>query len=76
MAKVSIVVALGKKVPDFGLESTAGAWRLKDAAGQALVVYFYPKDETAGCTAQACGACSSLRFATVFGTSSARSPGT
>ncbi len=42
-------VAVGKKVPDFALESTAGNWRLKDAAG-ALVVYFYPKDATSGCT--------------------------
>jgi peroxiredoxin Q/BCP len=43
-------VAVGKKVPDFSLESTAGPWRLKDAAGGALVVYFYPKDATSGCT--------------------------
>ena len=50
MAKVSTVVQVGKKVPDFRLESTAGPWRLKDAAGKALVVYFYPKDATSGCT--------------------------
>ncbi|MCZ8131567.1 MAG: peroxiredoxin [Steroidobacteraceae bacterium] len=50
MAKVSTVVQVGKKVPDFRLESTAGPWRLKDAAGRALVVYFYPKDATSGCT--------------------------
>lgn len=43
-------VAVGKKVPDFALESTAGPWRLKDAAGTSLVVYFYPKDATSGCT--------------------------
>jgi peroxiredoxin Q/BCP len=42
-------VAVGKKVPDFTLDSTAGKWRLKDA-GSALVVYFYPKDATSGCT--------------------------
>jgi peroxiredoxin Q/BCP len=42
--------ALGKKIPDFKLDSTAGAWRLKDAAGKKLVVYFYPKDSTSGCT--------------------------
>jgi peroxiredoxin Q/BCP len=43
-------VAVGKKVPDFALDSTAGPWRLKDAAGTNLVVYFYPKDATSGCT--------------------------
>jgi len=43
-------VALGRKVPDFAAQSTAGAWRLKDAAGAKLVLYFYPKDNTSGCT--------------------------
>jgi peroxiredoxin Q/BCP len=43
-------VAVGRKVPDFALDSTAGPWRLKDAAGARLVVYFYPKDATSGCT--------------------------
>lgn len=42
--------AIGKKIPDFKLDSTAGAWRLKDAAGKKLVLYFYPKDSTSGCT--------------------------
>ena len=41
---------VGKKIPDFRAESTAGDWRLKDAAGRALVIYFYPKDDTSGCT--------------------------
>jgi peroxiredoxin Q/BCP len=45
-------VAVGKKVADFALESTAGPWRLKDAAGRKLVIYFYPKDATSGCTKQ------------------------
>lgn len=41
----------GAKVPDFSLPATgAGLFRLKDAAGRALVVYFYPKDMTSGCT--------------------------
>ncbi len=43
-------VAVGKKVPDFKAASTAGEWRLKDAAGAKLVLYFYPKDNTTGCT--------------------------
>ena len=42
--------AVGKKIADFSLESSAGPWRLKDAAGAKLVLYFYPKDNTSGCT--------------------------
>jgi len=42
--------AIGKKIADFGLDSTAGAWRLKDASGAKLVIYFYPRDNTPGCT--------------------------
>ena len=42
---------LGKKVPAFSLPATGGkTWKLSDAAGRALVVYFYPKDSTSGCT--------------------------
>jgi peroxiredoxin Q/BCP len=38
-------------VPDFVLPATGGgAWRLKDARGQKLVLYFYPRDNTPGCT--------------------------
>jgi peroxiredoxin Q/BCP len=41
----------GSKVPDFSLPATDGAtFTLKGAAGKALVVYFYPKDMTSGCT--------------------------
>ncbi|HXQ24262.1 MAG TPA: peroxiredoxin [Candidatus Acidoferrales bacterium] len=43
-------LAIGGKVPDFTLESTAGPWRPKSAAGHALVLYFYPRDNTSGCT--------------------------
>ena len=44
-------VAIGKPVPDFSLPSTSGAnWRLKEARGHAVVLYFYPKDSTPGCT--------------------------
>ncbi len=42
--------AIGKKIPDFKVESTAGAWRLKDALGKKLALYFYPRDNTSGCT--------------------------
>jgi len=42
---------LNKKVPDFTAESTGGqAFRLSDHKGKHLVIYFYPKDSTAGCT--------------------------
>ena len=41
----------GSKVPDFSLPATGGAsFRLKEMAGKKLVIYFYPKDMTAGCT--------------------------
>lgn len=44
-------VTVGRKVPSFALPATGGArWKLADAAGKALVVYFYPKDNTSGCT--------------------------
>ena len=44
-------ITSGAKVPDFSLPATGGGpFRLKDAAGRALVVYFYPKDMTSGCT--------------------------
>jgi thioredoxin-dependent peroxiredoxin len=43
--------ALGRKVPDFTLPATGGKpWKLSAAAGRKLVVYFYPKDNTSGCT--------------------------
>jgi peroxiredoxin Q/BCP len=44
-------VALDRKVPAFALPATGGTkWKLADAAGTSLVVYFYPKDATSGCT--------------------------
>ena len=44
----------GSKVPDFSLPMTGGGtWRLKDVAGRKLVIYFYPRDMTSGCTREA-----------------------
>jgi peroxiredoxin Q/BCP len=44
-----------KKVPDFSAPATGGApFRLSDHKGKAVVLYFYPKDNTPGCTKQAC----------------------
>ena len=41
----------GAKVPDFSLPMTGGGtWSLKDAQGSKLVIYFYPRDMTSGCT--------------------------
>jgi len=43
----------GAKVPDFSLPSTAGTdFRLADAKDKWLVLYFYPKDATSGCTTE------------------------
>ncbi|NHE56100.1 peroxiredoxin [Cyclobacterium plantarum] len=46
----------GQKAPDFTLPSTSGTdFKLsRDLFGKACVIYFYPKDFTGGCTAQAC----------------------
>jgi thioredoxin-dependent peroxiredoxin len=41
---------IGAKVADFSAATSAGPFRLKDAAGEALVLYFYPRDNTTGCT--------------------------
>ena len=43
-------IEVGKKAPAFSLEGTGGKWSLKDADGTAVVLYFYPKDNTSGCT--------------------------
>lgn len=43
----------GAKAPDFELAGAEGPIRLADFAGRPLVVYFYPKDDTAGCTREA-----------------------
>ena len=44
-------VALDKKVPAFSCAATGGKrWKLADAAGKKLVMYFYPRDNTSGCT--------------------------
>ena len=46
----------GKPAPDFELKSDSGERvRLSDLRGKPVVLYFYPKDDTPGCTAQACG---------------------
>jgi thioredoxin-dependent peroxiredoxin len=50
------VVEEGKPAPDFELQSDTGETvRLSDLRGKPVVLYFYPKDDTPGCTRQACG---------------------
>ncbi len=49
------MLTAGTKAPDFTLLDMDGnAHSLSDFAGQRVVLYFYPKDNTAGCTRQAC----------------------
>jgi thioredoxin-dependent peroxiredoxin len=50
------MVEEGKPAPDFELPSDTGERiRLSSLRGKPVVLYFYPKDDTPGCTAQACG---------------------
>ncbi len=48
------VLTVGDAAPTFSRPSTHGEKRLSDYAGQWLVLYFYPKDHTPGCTTEAC----------------------
>ena len=50
------MVEEGKAAPDFELKSDAGETvKLSELRGTPVVLYFYPKDDTPGCTTQACG---------------------
>ena len=50
------MVEEGQPAPDFELQSDDGQTvRLADLRGKPVVLYFYPKDDTPGCTKQACG---------------------
>ena len=50
-----IMLQIGDKVPDFlGIDEAGNEIHVSDYAGRKLVVYFYPKDSTPGCTAEAC----------------------
>lgn len=55
------MLEIGSKAPDFTLNNQDGVEvSLKDFKGKKVILYFYPKDNTPGCTAQACG------FATLY----------
>jgi thioredoxin-dependent peroxiredoxin len=49
-----VTISVGRVVADFSLPSTGGApFKLRAARGQPLVLYFYPRDNTPGCTLEA-----------------------
>lgn len=49
------MVSVGKSAPTFSLDTDAGEkLSLKDLKGRPVVLYFYPKDDTPGCTVEAC----------------------
>ena len=48
-----MTVAVGQKVPAFTVTTDEGTRTLSDFAGKTLVLYFYPKDDTSGCTTEA-----------------------
>lgn len=50
------MLEVGTKAPDFSLPDQNGEMHnLSDFAGKKVILYFYPKDNTPGCTKQACG---------------------
>lgn len=59
MAPVSLLASdqpeVGSEAPGFNLQDQNGDWHnLEDYSGEWLAVYFYPKDDTPGCTTEAC----------------------
>ncbi len=51
-----MTLSLGDAAPDFTASDDAGTpVRLRDLQGRRVILYFYPKDDTPGCTTQACG---------------------
>ena len=50
------MIVSGEPAPAFSLTDAAGKRvALQDLAGRDVVLYFYPKDDTPGCTKEACG---------------------
>jgi peroxiredoxin Q/BCP len=48
-------LARGNSAPDFNLKDAEGnTWRLGDLRGKKVILFFYPADDTPGCTAEAC----------------------
>ncbi len=50
-----MTISVGKSAPDFELKDDTGkSRRLSDFRGHPVILYFYPKDDTPGCTTEAC----------------------
>lgn len=50
-----MALIIGDKIPSFtSIDSKGNSFDIKDYIGKPLVIYFYPKDDTPGCTIQAC----------------------
>ncbi len=55
LAESSAALKVGQPAPAFKLQDQAGKWhQLSDYKGKWVALYFYPKDDTPGCTTQAC----------------------
>ena len=53
---ITLALQVGDRAPDFEALTTDGTQvRLRDAKGKPVVLFFYPKDDTPGCTKEACG---------------------
>lgn len=51
-----MTIQVGDPAPEFTLADAAGNWvNLSDLRGQWIILYFYPRDDTPGCTKEACG---------------------
>jgi peroxiredoxin Q/BCP len=55
MEEISMTLEAGAKAPDFDLPTDQGTVSLTGLKGRKVVLYFYPKDDTTGCTAEAQG---------------------
>ena len=50
-----MALIIGDKIPSFtSIDSKGNSFDIKEYIGKPLVIYFYPKDDTPGCTIQAC----------------------
>ncbi|WP_104207472.1 thioredoxin-dependent thiol peroxidase [Coxiella endosymbiont of Rhipicephalus microplus] len=51
-----MLIKIGQAAPDFSLQTDEGEFlSLKNLKGKKIILYFYPKDDTPGCTKEACG---------------------